>query len=86
MGVRALAVYGMPLGLMVSGVLIEGVGYPLTISAYAAVGLLFTVLIAIRWRASIWHSRSATVFKASRGFAGDRRASGDLGASSGPPD
>ena len=57
MGVRTLAIYGMPLGLMASGVLIERVGYPSTISAFAAVGLVFTLLIGIRWRASLWQRR-----------------------------
>lgn len=54
MGVRTLAVYGMPLGLMGSGVLIERIGYPLTIGVFCAVGLVFTLLIGIRWRASMW--------------------------------
>ncbi len=53
MGVRTLAVYGLPLGLMASGALIEGVGYAPTVAAYAAAGLLCTVLIALRWRASL---------------------------------
>jgi len=57
MGVRTLAIYGMPLGLMASGVLIERVGYPSTISTFAAVGLVFTLLIGIRWRASLWQRR-----------------------------
>lgn len=61
MGVRTLAVYGLPLGLMASGALIERIGYPLTISVSAAVGLLFTLLIGIKWRASMWQrSRVAT--------------------------
>src|SRR5712664_3048717 len=61
MGVRTLAVYGLPLGLMASGALIERIGYPLTISVSAAVGLLFTLLIGIKWRASMWErSRVAT--------------------------
>ena len=34
MGVRTLAVYGLPLGLMASGALIERIGYPLTITIY----------------------------------------------------
>ena len=59
MGVRTLAVYGMPLGLIASGALIERIGYPLTITASAAVGLLFTLLIGIRWRASLWQRRRA---------------------------
>jgi len=54
MGVRMLAVYGLPLGLIACGVLIEHIGYPLTISAASAIGLVFTVLIGIRWRASMW--------------------------------
>jgi len=54
MGVRMLAVYGLPLGLLASGVLIEHIGYPITITASSAIGLLFTVLIGIRWRSSLW--------------------------------
>jgi len=57
MGVRTLAIYGMPLGLMASGVLIERLGYPTTISVFAAVGLVFTLLIGLRWRASLWQRR-----------------------------
>jgi MFS family permease len=54
MGVRMLAVYGLPIGLIASGALIERIGYPLTITALAAVGLAFTVLIGIKWRAAMW--------------------------------
>jgi hypothetical protein len=54
MGVRMLAVYGLPLGLMASGVLIEHVGYRPTISALSAIGLTLTLLVGIRWRASLW--------------------------------
>ena len=57
MGVRTLAIYGMPLGLMASGVLIERVGYPSTISVFASVGLVVTLLIGVRWRASLWQRR-----------------------------
>jgi MFS family permease len=57
MGVRMLAVYGLPLGLLASGFLIERIGYPLTLSASATIGLLFTLLIGIRWRASMWQRR-----------------------------
>ncbi len=55
MGVRMLAVYGLPLGLMASGALIDLIGFPLTISVSSAVGLVFTFLIGIKWRASLWH-------------------------------
>jgi MFS family permease len=54
MGVRMLAVYGMPLGLIGSGLLIERVGFALTIGGAAGLGLLFTGLIGIKWRASLW--------------------------------
>jgi len=57
MGVRTLAVYGLPIGLMASGFVIERIGYPLTISLSATLGLLFTFLIGLRWRASIWTRR-----------------------------
>ena len=54
MGVRSLCVYGLPIGLIASGALIERIGYPLTITALAATGLVFTGLIAVRWRAAMW--------------------------------
>jgi hypothetical protein len=46
---------------MVSGALIERIGYPATITLSAAVGLLFTLLIGVRWRAAMWRrSRPVT--------------------------
>jgi hypothetical protein len=55
MGVRQLAVYGLPVGLLVSGALIDRIGYPLTMTVTSTIGLVFTLLIGVRWRASIWH-------------------------------
>ena len=57
MGVRTLAIYGMPLGLLASGIVIEHIGYPSTISVFSLVGLLFTLLIGIRWRSHLWQRR-----------------------------
>jgi hypothetical protein len=54
MGVRSLCVYGLPIGLITSGALIERIGYPLTVTVLAALGLVFTALIAVRWRAAMW--------------------------------
>jgi Na+/melibiose symporter-like transporter len=54
MGVRMLAVYGLPLGLMAAGALIDRIGYTPTIAALTVTGLVFTGLIALRWRASLW--------------------------------
>jgi MFS family permease len=65
MGARMLAVYGLPLGLIASGVLIERIDYPLTITASATLGLACTVLIGARWRASLWRRRSRPVPDAS---------------------
>jgi predicted MFS family arabinose efflux permease len=57
MGVRMLAVYGLPVGLLGAGLLIDRLGYPLTITVAALLGLAFTVLIGVRWRGSVWQPR-----------------------------
>ena len=54
MGIRMLAVYGVPIGLLVSGPLIGRFGYPTTAMLYCAIGVAFTLLIAVRWRADLW--------------------------------
>ena len=46
MGVRMMAIYSLPIGLLVAGPLIEWVGFAPTATLYASVGLLFTLLIA----------------------------------------
>jgi predicted MFS family arabinose efflux permease len=56
MGVRMLAIYTMPIGLLISGPLIEHVGFHATASLYACIGLLVAVTIAARWRAALWHA------------------------------
>jgi predicted MFS family arabinose efflux permease len=60
MGVRMLAVYGMPLGLLLSGPLVEWAGFALTGTLYSAVGIVFTLAIALWWRADLW-ARAAPV-------------------------
>ena len=55
MGVRMLAVYGMPLGLLLSGPLVENLGFAVTGSLYSLVGIGFTAAIALRWRTHLWH-------------------------------
>jgi hypothetical protein len=54
MGVRSLAVYGLPLGLMAAGALVERIGFPGTITVYGAIGLALTGVIGAKWRASVW--------------------------------
>lgn len=54
MGTRMLVIYGNLPGLLISGPLIANYGYPATATLYCAIGLAFTVLIALRWRADLW--------------------------------
>ena len=54
MGVRTLAVYGLPLGLMAAGALVARVGFRPSATLYCAAGLACTALIAFRWRSSLW--------------------------------
>lgn len=57
MGVRLLAIYSLPVGLLLAGVLIEHIGFAATATIYAAAGLALTVIIAARWRAHMWPVR-----------------------------
>jgi Major Facilitator Superfamily len=59
MGVRMLAVYGLPIGLLLSGPLVERVGFSLTGSLYSLLGIGFTLVIAVSWRAHLWHPAAA---------------------------
>lgn len=54
MGVRLLAIYSLPVGLLVAGWLIEQFGFAATATAYASAGLILTIAIAIRWRPYMW--------------------------------
>jgi predicted MFS family arabinose efflux permease len=60
MGVRMLAVYGMPVGLLLSGPMVEWAGFAATGTLYSLVGIVFTVVIAVWWRADLW-ARAAPV-------------------------
>src|SRR5262249_11329019 len=54
LGVRTLAVYGLPIGLWLSGPLIGHFGYQATASAYCLTGMVFTLFVALRWRSHVW--------------------------------
>src|SRR5262245_40209078 len=58
MGDRMLAIYSLPLRLVSSGLLIERIGYGPTASLYAAVGLVATLIIGVRWRHDLWRAGS----------------------------
>jgi predicted MFS family arabinose efflux permease len=59
MGVRMLAVYALPFGLLLAGALIERVGFAPTVAIYCVTGIGIAVLIAVRWRAELWQSEQA---------------------------
>ena len=52
MGVRMLTIYGLPIGLMAAGSLIDAVGFAATVMIYVGVGLAALMAIALHWRAS----------------------------------
>jgi predicted MFS family arabinose efflux permease len=54
MGVRMLAVYGLPLGMLLSGPLIEHVGFAWTATLYSLLGLGVASAITLRWRHQLW--------------------------------
>jgi hypothetical protein len=61
MGVRTLAIYGLPLGLLIAGVLIDRLGFPWTNTLFALIGLMLTGWIGFHWRDALWHRRRARV-------------------------
>jgi predicted MFS family arabinose efflux permease len=50
MGVRSLAVYGLPMGLLISGVIAELFGIRLALAINSIVGLVGTAIAALIWR------------------------------------
>ena len=59
MGLRILAVWGLPLGLLAAGPIIANFGYAACTVIYGGLGLAATVAIGYRWRGALWH-RTAT--------------------------
>ena len=59
LGLRMLAIYGLPMGLLASGPLIEAFGYAATATGYGVFGVVATALIAWRWHADVWHPDAA---------------------------
>jgi len=55
MGVRMLAIYSLPLGLLAAGSLIDRVGFAATGTLYAATGLALMLAIVLHWRADLWY-------------------------------
>ena len=58
-GVRMLAIYSLPLGLLTAGWLIGRIGFHATVSLYAVIGLTFTIVIGVWSRAALWRPQLA---------------------------
>jgi MFS family permease len=54
MGVRMMVIYGLPLGLLAAGSLIDLIGYSATGMLYAVSGLIAMAAIALHWRDDLW--------------------------------
>jgi predicted MFS family arabinose efflux permease len=54
MGLRMLAIYGLPVGLLLAGFGIARIGFAATATLLAGFGLLATAAIAWNWRAALW--------------------------------
>ena len=54
MGVRMMAVYGLPVGLLAAGWLLERVGFTAMAVGYCVTGFVATLAIAFWWRAALW--------------------------------
>jgi len=54
MGMRILAIWGLPAGLLIAGPLIDTVGFVWTSVLYTSLGLVATVTIALKWRSALW--------------------------------
>jgi len=53
MGVRMLAIYTLPLGLLIAGSIIPRLGYHATALIFVLTGLALTIQIAVTWRADL---------------------------------
>ena len=58
MGVRMLVIYGLPLGLLAAGSLIDEIGFAATGTLYATAGVALMMAIVLHWRADLWHAHA----------------------------
>jgi hypothetical protein len=54
MGIRMLAIWGLPLGLVAAGPVIASLGFSATTLIYAGLGLACTIAFGYRWRRALW--------------------------------
>ncbi len=74
MGVRMLAIYPLPLGLLVAGALIPQLGYGWTAQLMLGAGLLLALVIAVAWRRHLWRADAPGNARAGVAAAIDRRS------------
>ncbi len=55
MGVRMMVIYGLPIGLLAAGSLIDEIGFAATGTLYAAAGLAMMLAVVLHWRSDLWH-------------------------------
>ena len=53
-GVRMLVVYGMAVGLLAAGPLVEHTGFAVTGTIFSVVGIVFTIVVGVCWRRHLW--------------------------------
>jgi len=54
MGMRILAIWGLPAGLLIAGPLIDTIGFVWTTFLYTLMGVTATLAIALKWRKVLW--------------------------------
>lgn len=54
MGMRILAIWGLPVGLLIAGPLIDTLGFVWTTFLYTLMGATATLAIALKWRKALW--------------------------------
>ncbi|WP_347265520.1 MFS transporter [Roseococcus pinisoli] len=54
MGMRTLAIYGLPVGLLVAGPLIERIGFAGTATLYGGLGAACTLAVLLYWWSDLW--------------------------------
>jgi MFS family permease len=58
MGMRMLAIWGLPAGLLAAGPLIDWLGYQGVVWVYNSLGIALTICIGWRWRGALWNKAS----------------------------
>jgi hypothetical protein len=54
MGIRILAILGLPAGLLIAGALIEVIGFSWTIAIYSLCGMACALAMTVIWKDKLW--------------------------------